>query len=485
MAAPAFYAVQTTTTVGTGTLTLIAPAANHRSFQAAAGNTSIVVCYRIDYSGGHEWGVGTFDGGSPGTLSRTTIIASSNGGSAVSLPAGTATVFLCWMPGARGRFTGTGSDSITVAYTGGVYVWTGSSDGTATLAAVAGFPEGGEEILFINRGTAVLTLDGNGSETINGVATLKLGPGGWAAISRRGSAWDARGKSSLTTVFTGSGTWTKNPLTQHVQVFMAGGGGGGGGGTTVASSGSGGGGGGAGGMARSNPMAASDITATVAVTVGAAGAGGAAGANGTSGGATSFGSYAAAYGGGGGGVGVSGAISYGGNSAGSNGSAGASTSSAIGSTAFFGANGGAGTSGALPVVGSNIVLGSSGGGGGATGAGNAGGSLLAGPSGGGSGGGLNSGTAQTGGAGGTAGINAGGTGGTTGGGAGVAGTSYTAWPIGAVGAGGGGGGGHGSGTGGAGGAGGLPGGGGGGGSGTTAGGAGGAGAAGRVIVMEW
>ena len=294
MAAPAFYAVQTTTTVGTGTLTLIAPAANHRSFQAAAGNSSIVVCYRIDYSGGHEWGVGTFDGGSPGTLSRTTIIASSNGGSAVSLPAGTATVFLCWMPGARGRFTGTGSDSATAAYAGSEYVWTGSSDGTFTLAAVANFPEGLAEILFRNHGTAVLTLDGNGAETINGVATLKLGPGGWAVLSRRGSAWDARGKSSLTTVFTGSGTWTKNGLTQHVMVFVAGGGGGGGGGATVASSGSGGGGGGAGGISRMGPVAAADITATVSVTVGAAGGGGAAGASGTSGGGSSFGSYIAA-----------------------------------------------------------------------------------------------------------------------------------------------------------------------------------------------
>jgi hypothetical protein len=82
-----------TTSTGTGPLALAGAVAGYRSFLSAIGNG--VSCYycveAVDAaglaSGGWEVGVGTLSGGS--TLSRTTVLASSNAGALVSFAAGT------------------------------------------------------------------------------------------------------------------------------------------------------------------------------------------------------------------------------------------------------------------------------------------------------------------------------------------------------------------------------------------------------------
>lgn len=82
----------TTTTTGTGTLTLAnAAPTGFRTFGTAYGADASVY-YTID--GGSEWevGLGTYTH-SGTTLSRTTVIASSNAGSAVNFSAGTKQVF--------------------------------------------------------------------------------------------------------------------------------------------------------------------------------------------------------------------------------------------------------------------------------------------------------------------------------------------------------------------------------------------------------
>lgn len=98
-------------------------------------------------------------------------------------------------------------------------------------------------------------------------------------------------------VFSSSGTWTKPAGAQNVKVFLLGAGGGGGSGRSAAGgSVRYGGSGGMGGPGYLVDFRAQDLSATVAVTIGAGGAGGAAvtasdGNNGTRGGATSFGAY--------------------------------------------------------------------------------------------------------------------------------------------------------------------------------------------------
>ena len=103
-----------------------------------------------------------------------------------------------------------------------------------------------------------------------------------------------------TQTFVVNGTWTKpaNPL--WVKVICYGGGAGGAAGQTTAGAGAvaGGGGGGGGGARVEKLFQPSDLTATVAVTVGTGGTGGASNsANGVIGGNATFGAYLIAYGG--------------------------------------------------------------------------------------------------------------------------------------------------------------------------------------------
>lgn len=88
---------ETTTTTGTGTVTLAGAATGYQSFAAVGDGNSTY--YTI--AGGSEWevGIGTYTA-SGTTLSRTTVISSSNAGSLVNFAAGTKNVFVTY-PSAR------------------------------------------------------------------------------------------------------------------------------------------------------------------------------------------------------------------------------------------------------------------------------------------------------------------------------------------------------------------------------------------------
>ena len=88
---------ETTTTTGTGTVTLAGAATGFQSFAAVGDGNSTY--YTI--AGGAEWevGIGTYTS-SGTTLSRTTVISSSNSGSLVTFSAGTKNVFVTY-PAAR------------------------------------------------------------------------------------------------------------------------------------------------------------------------------------------------------------------------------------------------------------------------------------------------------------------------------------------------------------------------------------------------
>lgn len=84
---------ETTTTTGTGTVTLEGAASGFQSF-AAIGNGNSTY-YTI--TGGSEWevGIGTYTS-SGTTLSRTTVLSSSNSGSLVNFSAGSKNVFVTY-----------------------------------------------------------------------------------------------------------------------------------------------------------------------------------------------------------------------------------------------------------------------------------------------------------------------------------------------------------------------------------------------------
>ena len=86
---------ETTTTTGTGTVTLLGASTGFQSF-AVIGNANITY-YTIAAQTGTEWevGIGTYTSSST-TLARTTVLSSSNGGSAVNFSAGTKDVFVTY-----------------------------------------------------------------------------------------------------------------------------------------------------------------------------------------------------------------------------------------------------------------------------------------------------------------------------------------------------------------------------------------------------
>ena len=92
---------ETSTTTGTGTINLAGAETGYESFVAGIGTTNTTY-YAIELNSAGEWevGIGTVTDATPDTLSRDTIITSSNSDSAVNFSAGTKNVF-CTLPAKR------------------------------------------------------------------------------------------------------------------------------------------------------------------------------------------------------------------------------------------------------------------------------------------------------------------------------------------------------------------------------------------------
>lgn len=149
---------ETTTTTGTGTLTLAGAATGFQSFAAVGnGNTCI---YALEDANGTGWevGVGTYTS-SGTTLARTTILASSNSGSAITLSAGTHNVYV-----------------------------------TADAAAMT-------ELYKIKTGWFKIANSGTGSQTINDVTLTKLTNTTYTGTAQGQTGWWSNG--DLTPGFAG------------------------------------------------------------------------------------------------------------------------------------------------------------------------------------------------------------------------------------------------------------------------------------------
>jgi hypothetical protein len=116
---------ETTITIGTSTLVLLGATSGFQSFSVIGdGNTTY---YTID--GGNEWevGIGTYTLLGT-TLSRDTILESSNSGSAVNFSAGTKNVFVTY-PAERALYTDASSNAIALG-----------TPASATLTNATGLP---------------------------------------------------------------------------------------------------------------------------------------------------------------------------------------------------------------------------------------------------------------------------------------------------------------------------------------------------------
>lgn len=119
---------ETSTTTGTGTLTLAGAVTGYQSFSSAIGNGNTTY-YGIYLNNGSEWEVGLGTVGA-GTLARTTVLASSNGGSLVNFSAGQKSVWVDY-PAAKAVYA---DESNKLRVDGNPYVDFESATGTTVAA---------------------------------------------------------------------------------------------------------------------------------------------------------------------------------------------------------------------------------------------------------------------------------------------------------------------------------------------------------------
>ena len=92
---------ETSTTTGTGTINLDGAETGFETFVSGVGSTNTTFyAIELNSAGEFEVGIGTVTDASPDTLSRDTVISSSNSDAKVNFSAGTKTVF-CTLPASR------------------------------------------------------------------------------------------------------------------------------------------------------------------------------------------------------------------------------------------------------------------------------------------------------------------------------------------------------------------------------------------------
>ena len=122
---------ETTTTTGTGTVTLLGAAVGYQSFAAVGNTNTTYYCIQGQTSAEWEVGIGTYTS-SGTTLSRDTILSSSNAGSAVNFSAGTKNVFVTY-PATRSVYVN--GTAITPTNSGILPIASGGTGSSSTTYA--------------------------------------------------------------------------------------------------------------------------------------------------------------------------------------------------------------------------------------------------------------------------------------------------------------------------------------------------------------
>ena len=138
---------ETTTSTGTGSITLAGAEEKYIAFGSVLSNSDTVY-YAIEHSGSgvDEWevGIGTYTA-SGTTLSRDTVFASSNSGNKVNFSAGTKDVFVSY-PASMASFAAGGAVTENYTTLTGTYTMTpgknGFSVGPVTIASGSSYTVG-------------------------------------------------------------------------------------------------------------------------------------------------------------------------------------------------------------------------------------------------------------------------------------------------------------------------------------------------------
>lgn len=149
--------LETTTTTGTGSVTLLGASLGYQSF-AVVGNSNTTY-YCIADLGGSSWevGIGTYSTTGP-TLARTTVLSSSNSGALVNFTAGTKNVF-CTYPSSQSVYEDA-SGNVSPLGTIASGVWNGTA---------IGVPYGGTGLTSLATGYVPY---GNGTSPLSSSSSL-------------------------------------------------------------------------------------------------------------------------------------------------------------------------------------------------------------------------------------------------------------------------------------------------------------------------
>ena len=163
---------ETSTTTGTGTLLLAGALTGFQTFVAGIGNSNTTY-YAIVHESANEFevGIGTVTDASPDTLSRTTILESSNSDSAVNFSSGTKTVF-CTLPAEKALLV-PGSGDLTIDAPADIIL---DADGADVLLKDAGtqyaaLTNSSGNLVLKSGSTTAITFDG-ANATFAGTVTI-------------------------------------------------------------------------------------------------------------------------------------------------------------------------------------------------------------------------------------------------------------------------------------------------------------------------
>ena len=136
---------ETTTTTGTGTVTLAGAASGFQSFAAVGDGNQTFYAIVDSASGDWEVGVGTYTS-SGTTLSRTTVVSSSNAGSLVNFGAGSKDVFVTY-PSSRSVYLDAAGSAVTTLDIGTLGASTANiTTANITSGTVSTTPTSGNDI---------------------------------------------------------------------------------------------------------------------------------------------------------------------------------------------------------------------------------------------------------------------------------------------------------------------------------------------------
>lgn len=193
------FVKETSTTTGTGTYDLAGASTGFRTFVSGIGSGNSCWYSATD---GVDWevGIGTVTDASPDTLSRTTILSSSNAGSAVNWGAGTR-VLRCTLPASA--VTGKGLSNLQAFTAVGANTWSNNlTVGGSIIVECIGGGGGG-----IGSGVAVGLGSGGGAggycrkriaaSALGATETVTVGSGGAGGVSGGGNPGSAGGSTTF------------------------------------------------------------------------------------------------------------------------------------------------------------------------------------------------------------------------------------------------------------------------------------------------